>query len=123
MKENFLIKIETWHKPDMGQQDNVSIVVENLCVNCELHNFVSNRTVMFSSMMVAFFFTGSRSRPRHLEEGGGGVHRHRRPESGGAKGELYLNKIATFSNYFLIRSVLFLCRTINQMKTPLSISL
>ncbi|ROL54410.1 Phosphatidylinositol transfer protein alpha isoform [Anabarilius grahami] len=23
MKENFLIKIETWHKPDMGQQDNV----------------------------------------------------------------------------------------------------
>ncbi|CAB1347667.1 unnamed protein product, partial [Coregonus sp. 'balchen'] len=23
MKDNFLIKIETWHKPDMGDQDNV----------------------------------------------------------------------------------------------------
>lgn len=25
MKDNFMIKIETWHKPDMGEQDNVSI--------------------------------------------------------------------------------------------------
>jgi len=33
MKENFLIKIETWHKPDMGQQDNVSIVMYDVCVN------------------------------------------------------------------------------------------
>lgn len=24
MKDNFLIKIETWHKPDMGHQENVS---------------------------------------------------------------------------------------------------
>ncbi|KAM7413651.1 hypothetical protein PAMA_020844 [Pampus argenteus] len=23
MKDNFMIKIETWHKPDMGDQDNV----------------------------------------------------------------------------------------------------
>lgn len=25
MKEDFLIKIETWHKPDLGTQENVSI--------------------------------------------------------------------------------------------------
>lgn len=24
MKEDFFIKIETWHKPDFGDQDNVS---------------------------------------------------------------------------------------------------
>lgn len=24
MKDDFLIKIETWHKPDLGTQDNVS---------------------------------------------------------------------------------------------------
>ena len=24
MKDNFFIKIETWHKPDMGTQENVS---------------------------------------------------------------------------------------------------
>ncbi len=24
MKDNFLIMIETWHKPDLGEQDNVS---------------------------------------------------------------------------------------------------
>lgn len=24
MKEDFLIKIETWHKPDLGTQENVS---------------------------------------------------------------------------------------------------
>lgn len=24
MKEDFLIKIETWHKPDLGSQENVS---------------------------------------------------------------------------------------------------
>lgn len=24
MKDNFLIMIETWHKPDLGEQENVS---------------------------------------------------------------------------------------------------
>lgn len=24
MKDDFLIKIETWHKPDLGKQENVS---------------------------------------------------------------------------------------------------
>lgn len=24
MKDNFLVMIETWHKPDLGEQDNVS---------------------------------------------------------------------------------------------------
>ena len=25
MKDNFLIQIETWHKPDLGEQENVSV--------------------------------------------------------------------------------------------------
>jgi len=24
MKDNFLVMIETWHKPDLGEQENVS---------------------------------------------------------------------------------------------------
>lgn len=28
MKEDFLIKIETWHKPDLGTQENVSITLQ-----------------------------------------------------------------------------------------------
>lgn len=27
MKDSFSITIETWHKPDMGEQENVSIVI------------------------------------------------------------------------------------------------
>lgn len=27
MKENFLIQIETWHKPDLGEQENVSEIL------------------------------------------------------------------------------------------------
>lgn len=29
MKEDFLIKIETWHKPDLGTQENVSITSQD----------------------------------------------------------------------------------------------
>lgn len=27
MKDNFLIKIETWHKPDLGHLENVTIIM------------------------------------------------------------------------------------------------
>ena len=30
MKEDFLIKIETWHKPDLGTQENVSSTSQEL---------------------------------------------------------------------------------------------
>lgn len=31
MKDKFMVKIETWHKPDMGDQDNVSHVIQQQC--------------------------------------------------------------------------------------------
>lgn len=32
MKDDFLIKIETWHKPDAGMQENVSVLGRNFGV-------------------------------------------------------------------------------------------
>lgn len=41
MKDDFLIKIETWHKSDLGTQENVST-----CVVCFTH--LLNVTVLLS---------------------------------------------------------------------------
>lgn len=44
MKDDFLIKIETWHKSDLGTQENVSA-----CVMCFTHLF--NVTVLLSVLV------------------------------------------------------------------------
>ncbi|KAI3354490.1 hypothetical protein L3Q82_019002, partial [Scortum barcoo] len=36
MKDNFMIKIETWHKPDMGDQDNVHGLEESVWKTAEV---------------------------------------------------------------------------------------
>ncbi|XP_062329966.1 phosphatidylinositol transfer protein, alpha a [Osmerus eperlanus] len=36
MKDNFMIKIETWHKPDMGEQDNVHGLDADIWKNVEV---------------------------------------------------------------------------------------
>lgn len=46
MKDNFLIKIETWHKPDLGHQENViseywSIFVCLLYTSCLVPTFAT----------------------------------------------------------------------------------
>lgn len=39
MKEKFMIKIETWHKPDMGEQDNVSHT--KMTIYCTLNRYIT----------------------------------------------------------------------------------
>jgi len=31
MKDDFFIKIETWHKPDIGTTENVSVCLQFIC--------------------------------------------------------------------------------------------
>ncbi|XP_013879131.1 phosphatidylinositol transfer protein alpha isoform isoform X1 [Austrofundulus limnaeus] len=38
MKDKFMIKIETWHKPDMGNEENVHKLDENVWKNTEVIN-------------------------------------------------------------------------------------
>lgn len=51
MKDNFFIKIETWHKPDLGTQENVSksaVLSSNLNILC----FYPFLTVLFVFVQV-----------------------------------------------------------------------
>ncbi|XP_067866902.1 phosphatidylinositol transfer protein alpha isoform [Heterodontus francisci] len=49
MKDDFLIKIETWHKPDMGNMDNVHSLEHNTWKNVEIvHLDIADRTQIHS---------------------------------------------------------------------------
>lgn len=94
MKENFLIKIETWHKPDMGHQENVSTLY--LAERSLLGSRFLRVTECDFECVFRLACAGARSGPWHLEEGGCGVYWHRWQKSGGAKGKnrllVWLNK-------------------------------
>lgn len=83
MKDNFLIKIETWHKPDMGHLENV----RSMCVWVFL---LPDMWCVPPAEIVSVLracVPGTWSGCRNLEESRCSLHRHCRQKPSGAQGE------------------------------------
>lgn len=103
MKDNFLIKIETWHKPDTGHLENVIsknyvITWRSVCICLtSLESVGLSKTCTFVTVVRVTVLCGSvsgtRSGCRNLEEGGCSLYWYCREKPSGAKGEYVYLKI------------------------------